>query len=123
MIEEMDIEDKPLVSNVNISFVTSYIYNQNKFITDNHLSNQSFEVLMLLVNTYCNTGNGMSVNQVLRYHSFSSGYYRKIYSMMTTLYNNDLIEFIGNGNMNSKLFAPSVKALRCINDLVASIKV
>lgn len=120
-IEDVKVLDKPPVTKVTLKFVTSYIYNQNKFITDNHLTNQSFEVLVLLVTNYSYTGGGMSVNQVLKHHSFSHGYYKKIYSMMTTLYNNGMIEYIGNGWNNCKLFAPTDKAISSIISLVSSI--
>lgn len=114
--------DKPLQTQVNLKFVTEYIYNQNRFISNNHLSNQSFEVLVLIVTHYMYSGKGIGINQVLRHHSFSHGYYRKIYSMFTTLHNNGLIEYVGNNN-KIKLFAPTDKAINSITSLVSSITV
>jgi len=117
------IEDKPLIIKSPLSFVNSYLYNQNIFLKSNNISPQCFELLMLIVNYYNNTGKGISCTQMLNYSSYSSSYYRRIYSFLNTLHNNGMVEYIGNGWNNCKLFAPTTKAIEGINNLVSSITV
>lgn len=117
------IEDKPLKIEVTLSFLNSYVYNQGVFMRDNNLSTQSFELLILVLNYYNDTGKGLSCTKMLQLSSFSVRYYHKIYSMLETLNKNGLVEYMGNGYLNCKLFAPTSKAIDGINTLVSSITV
>jgi len=123
MEKELEIEDKPLIINSPLSFVNSYLYNQNKFLKDNNISPQCFELLMLIVNYNVNTGKGLSCTQMITLSSYSSSYYRRIYSFLNTLHNNGMVEYMGNGWNNCKLFSPTDKAIEGINRLVSDIKI
>ncbi len=118
-----DYLGKPLIIKSPLSFVNSYLYNQNLFLKSNNISPQCFELLLLIVNYYSNTGKGISCTQMLNYSSYSSSYYRRIYSFLNTLHGCGMVEYIGNGWNNCKLFAPTDKAINGINSLVSSITV
>lgn len=120
----MNKGDKPTTIIPSLKLVNTFIHNQNAFIVKHWLSLQSFELFMLIVNYYNDTGGkGLSCSMMLRYSTYSIRYYKKIYSMLTTLHNQGLVEFIGIGVNNCKLFAPTDKGIKCINDMLANIDI
>lgn len=78
---------------------------------------------MLIANYHFDTGKGISCTMMLKQSVYSVCYFKKIYSMLTTLHNQGLVEFIGIGVNNCKLFAPTDKGIKCINDMLANIDI
>lgn len=115
--------DNTIDLNISLSFINSYVVNKNSFIRSMYLTDKSFDLLLFITNYHHNTGKGISCSKLLELSSYSNQHYQYIYSMMHTLNKNDLIEYIGNGWNNCKLFAPTDKAIKGINNLVSSIKV
>lgn len=119
----MNKADNTTLLSHRLSLVSTFIRNQNKFIISHRLSEQSFDLFLLICNYWSDTGNGISCTQMLKHSVYKTKYFKKIYSMLTTLHNQGLVEFIGIGVNNCKLFAPTDKGIKCINDMLANIDI